>query len=192
MRRIALLVALALFACHRERPQQPSNPATPKPITRQPVNPPTPKTNKSTPQHCSADGSYAAAVDCIRIAADLRFQSTDGNGEMTRKTPGAERLVVHAHDGEWIAEAQRSGIAWTHDGKRVTDVPQNLEKLWLRLTIFPDPQKKEGTPRLSMEGEVKRYDFTDANSGDRYSVWVAPDDGRITKLQVNGWTISFG
>jgi hypothetical protein len=111
---------------------------------------------------------------------------------MTRKTPGAERIAVREYDGEWVAEVKPSGIVWTHDGKHATEVPPALEKLYQRLAIFPDPQKKEGTPKLSMEGTVKRYDFTDANNGDRYSVWVAPDDGRITKMQVNAWTISFG
>jgi hypothetical protein len=145
----------------------------------------------STPQHCAGDGSYAAAVDCIRIAASLPFKSDDGDGEMTRSKSGAERLVVHARDGEWIAELKPAGIVWMHGGKRV-DAPQKLEKLWERLTLFPDPQKKEGAPRLTMEGSVRRYDFTDANTGDRYSVWVSPGDGHITKLQVNAATISFG
>jgi hypothetical protein len=126
------------------------------------------------------------------MATTLRFHSSEGDGEMTRKTPGAERLAVREYDGEWIAEVKPSGIVWTHDGKHATEVPPALEKLYQRLAIFPDPQKKEGSPKLSMEGNVKRYDFTDANNGDRYSVWVAPDDGRITKMQVNAWTISFG
>jgi hypothetical protein len=149
-----------------------------------------PKT--STPQHCAGDGSYAAAVDCIRIAAALHFKSSDGAGDMIRSTPGAERMVLNGSDGEWIAEAKRSGVVWTHNGKAVKDVPPKLEKLWERLTLFPDPQKKEGTPVLSMEGNVRRYDFTDVNTGDRYSVWVAPDDGHITKLRVNDWMIEFG
>lgn len=195
MRRIAVILALTLPACRHESPV-PQHPTTQAPRTaastpttdnRQPTTP-----NKSTPQKCAGDGSYAAAVDCIRMAASLRFHSSDGDGEMTRRTSGAERLTVRGHDGEWIGEAQRSGIVWTHDGKRIADVPQKLGKLWERLTIFPDPQKKEGAPLLSMEGTVRRYDFTDANTGDRYSVWVAPDDGRITKLQVNAWSISFG
>jgi hypothetical protein len=110
---------------------------------------------------------------------------------MIRKTPGAEVLIVDTGDGEWRAEAKATGIVWTHNGKTVKDIPPKFEKLWERLTVFPDPQKKEGTPKLSMEGNVRRYDFTDANTGDRYTVWVAPEDGHITKMQVNSWSISF-
>ena len=192
MRRVVVVLALAaVVACQREKPVNPS-PVTrqPSPVSTQPASAPK-AALKSTPQHCAGDGSYAAAVDCIRIAAVLRFKSSDGAGDMIRKTPGTERLVVNGNDGEWIGEAKRTGVVWMHNGKAVKDVPQKLEKLWERLTLFPDPQKKEGTPALSMEGNVRRYDFTDANTGDRYSVWVAPDDGHITKLRVNDWMIEF-
>ena len=192
MRRVfACLALVALVACQREE-----KPIKPLPVIRHPSSvaraPEAPKVGlKSTPQHCAGDGSYAAAVDCIRIAGALHFKSSDGAGQMIRKTPGAERMIVDGNDGHWVAEAQRTGIIWTHNGKPVKDVPQDLEKLWERLTVFPDPQKKGGTPALSMEGNVRRYDFTDANTGDRYSVWVLPEDGHITKLQVNSWMIEF-
>jgi len=194
MRRVVLVFALSFaLACQREpkarlisrRPESATR-STPQPAAPQPARP-----LKSTPSRCVGDGSYASAVECVRIASALKFKSSDGDGEMTRPTPGAERLVLHAKDGEWLAESKRSGIVWTHDGQPAKDVPQKLAKLWERLTIFPDPQKKEGAPKLSMEGEVRRYDFTDANTGDRYSVWVSPADGHITKLQVNAWTIEF-
>ncbi|HEX7140640.1 MAG TPA: hypothetical protein VF219_22500 [Vicinamibacterales bacterium] len=201
MRRAVFVIALAAVSCHREQPSQPVS-RHPSPVSSQPSavtgqpsvvsREPIPKTPlRSTPQHCAGDGSYAAAVDCVRIAAALHFKSSDGAGDMIRKTPGAERLTLGTSDGQWNAEAKPAGVVWTHDGKPVKDVPRKLEKLWERLTVFPDPQKKEGAPKLSMEGNVRRYDFTDANTGDRYRVWVAPDDGHITKLQVNDWMIEF-
>lgn len=189
-----VLAVVFAVACQREKPEKPvsgiRHPGSGE--TRKAVTPAPKAPLRSTPQHCAGDGSYVAAVDCIRIAAELHFKSSDGAGSMIRKTPGAERLVLDGNDGEWIGEAKRTGIVWTHDGKAVKDVPQKVEKLWERLTVFPDPQKKEGTPALSMEGNVRRYDFTDVNSGARYSVWVAPDDGHITKLRVNDWMIEFG
>ncbi len=192
MRRVLIVIALvSAVACQREQPVKP------RPVTRPPsaVSPQPPAVAKpplrSTPQQCAGDGSYAAAVDCFRMAAALHFKSSDGAGDMIRKTLGAERMVLNGSDGEWVAEAQRTGVVWTHNGKPVKDVPQKLAKLWERLTLFPDPQKKEGKPALTMEGNVRRYDFTDANTGNRYSVWVAPDDGHITKLRVNDWTIEF-
>lgn len=195
MRRVVLVFALSFaIACQREQPVKPAVSRQPSAVSRSTTPSGAPEATrplKSTPSRCAGDGSYGAAVECIRIAATLKFKSSDGDGEMTRPTPGAERLVLHARDGEWLAESKRTGIVWTHDGKPVNEVPQKLAKLWERLTIFPDPQKKEGTPKLSMEGDVHRYDFTDANTGDRYSVWVSPADGHITKLQVNAWTIEF-
>jgi hypothetical protein len=193
MRRVFVCLSLVgVVACRREPPVQP------KPVVRHPasgIRHPVaegPKgMSKSTPQHCAGDGSYEAAVDCFRIAAALPFKSNEGGGQMIRKTPGAERLILDSSDGHWEAEEQRTGVIWTHDGKPVKDVPPKLEKLWERLTLFPDPQKKEGKPVLSMEGNVRRYDFTDANTGDRYSVWLSPDDGHITKLRVNDWMIGF-
>ena len=173
--RISVLV-LAAVACQREQPVKPL------PVIRHPSSTSTqnvpaeaPKSAmKSTPQHCAGDGSYAAAVECIRIAAALRFKCLDGAGDMIRKTPGAEVLILDTNDGEWRAEAKASGVVWTHGGKAVKDVGQKYAKLWERLTVFPDPQKKEGAPKLSMEGNVRRYDFTDANTGDRYSVGCHP------------------
>jgi hypothetical protein len=197
MRRVFVCLTLIAFvACRREQPVKPVPPSSvirhPSSVSARPV-PAAPKLPmKSTPQHCAGDGSYDAAVECIRIAARLDFKSSDGAGNMIRTTPGAERLILDTSDGHWVAEAQRTGIIWTHNGKPVKDVPRNLEKLWERLTLFPDPQKKEAKPVLSMEGNVRRYDFTDANTGDRYSVWVAaPGDGHITKLRVNDWMIEF-
>ena len=188
MRRVAVFAALALaVACQREKPvtRRPTATRNPPPAT------PSARPLSSTPQHCAGDGSYASAVECIRFAAALHFKSSDGAGDMIRPTPGAERLTLDTSDGEWKAETKATGIVWTHNGNAVKDVPQKYEKLWQRLTIFPDPQKKEGAPKLSMEGNVRRYDFTDANTGDRYSVWLSPADGHITKLQVNAWTIEF-
>jgi hypothetical protein len=193
MRRLLVVLLLTVVvACRREQPAKP--PAVirhPASVIRRATPVEAAGSLKSTPQHCGGDGSYAAAVDCIRIASALHFKSSDGAGDMIRKTPGAEVLIVNTGDGEWKGEAKATGIVWTHDGKAVKDVPRKLEKLWERLTVFPDPQKKEGTPNLSMEGSVRRYDFTDANTGDRYSVWVAPEDGHITKMQVNSWSIDF-
>jgi hypothetical protein len=195
MRRLFIVLVLAaVVACRRETPvKQRSVIRHPSSVSGQSAPAAAAVAKKtSTPQHCAGDGSYAAAVDCIRIAAVLRFKSSEGGGQMIRKTPGAEVLTVDTGmDDEWKAAAKPTGIVWTHNGKAVKNVPRKLEKLWERLTVFPDPQKKEGTPRLSMEGNVRRYDFTDANTGDRYSVWVAPEDGHITKLQVNSWSIGF-
>lgn len=120
-----------------------------------------------------------------------------GDGDLTRPRPGQERLALHLRSGsdrgEWRAEVQPSGVVWTRDGKRVAAVPAELAKLYERMTIFPDPQKKEGSARLAgREGDAIRYDFTDVNTGQRYSVWVSSSDGRIIKLTIDQSTMTFG
>lgn len=200
MRRAAAVAMVAFaVACGKERPaEQPvvparaaststatsTIPATPPVIARKPL--------RSTPQKCAGDGSYEQAVDCIRMAAHLQFTSSLGDGEMTRPTLGAERMTVRGHDGAWTAEAKPTGIVWMHDGKHASNPPQLLEHLYERLTFFPDPQKKEGSAKLAgEEGGSNRYEFTDANNGDRYVVWVSTTDGHIAKLQIGALKIEF-
>ena len=202
MRRFAAVFALVIVACRGERPAAPPATASSPAPTASPNAPssttapaPVPAPKKplhSTPQRCAGDGSYEQAVDCIRIAAHIGFASPSGNGEMVRVRIGAERMTLRAHDGTWTAEAKPSGIVWTHDGKHATNVPQPLEHLYQRLTLFPDPQKKEGSAKLAAhEGDTNRYEFTDANNGDRYVVWVSTTDGRMVKLKVDEVTITF-
>lgn len=202
MRRIALLLVVAAAACRQEHPAARPG-ATPTTTTLAPsphsaagpvqsTAPPPVRKARSTPQQCSGDGSYEQAVECLRIAATLDFTSSLGNGRLTRSTIGAERLTIHAADGNWTAEPRPNGIVWTHDNQHTTRVPQPLERLYQRLTIFPDPQKKEGGARLAAtEGETKRYEFTDANNADRYVVWVSATDGHMAKVQIGALTIGF-
>jgi hypothetical protein len=198
MRRLAAALVLVIAACRGERPAAPpattsSAPATTTTIAAAPAPVvAAKKTLRSTPQQCAGDGSYEQALECIRMAARLKFTSSLGDGEMTRSTIGAEHMTVRAHDGTWTAEAKPAGIVWTHDGKHAASVPQPLEHLYQRLTVFPNPQKKEGSAKLAAhEAETNRYEFTDANNGDRYVVWVSTTDGRIVKVKVNELTIAF-
>jgi hypothetical protein len=197
MRRVAAVFVLVIAACRGERPAEPppTPPTSSAPATTTVAAPVTAAATKkmlpSTPQRCAGDGSYEQALECIRMAARLHFASSLGDGEMVRSTIGAERMMVRAHDGTWTAEAKPAGIVWTHDGKHATSVPQPLEHLYQRLTVFPDPQKKEGSAKLgAREGNANRYEFTDANNGDRYVVWVSTTDGRIVKVKVNELTIT--
>lgn len=128
----------------------------------------------------------------MRIASHLKFTSTVGDGELSRPTIGAEKLTITNADGAWTAEPKPNGIVWTKKGEHTRNVPQPLERLYQRLTIFPDPQKKEGSPKLAAtEGDVNRYEFTDANNGDKYVVWVSKSDGHMTKVQIANVTITF-
>ena len=87
-------------------------------------------------------------------------------------TRGADR-------GRWAASVKPNGVVWTKNGQHVADVPSSLQHLFQRLTIFPDPQKKEGAAQRVGDA----YEFTDANSGDRYVVKVS--GGQIVEVRIN-------
>src|SRR5436305_1793973 len=73
-----------------------------------------------------------------------------------------------ADRGEWLASVKPTGVVWTKDGAHAADVPQSMQRLFQRLTIFPDPQKKEGAAQRAGD----HFEFSDANSGERYVVTV--------------------
>jgi hypothetical protein len=137
----------------------------------------------STPAKCAGDGSYEQAVECFRMSSGFRFRVASpaviASGTLQRPRIGEERVTI----GEWSAQAKAGGIAWTRNGKAATPAPE-LERLYQRLTLWLDPQKKEGGPQLvGSSGATNRYHFTDANSGEAYDVFVAKDDGRIVRFR---------
>ncbi|HEV2721137.1 MAG TPA: hypothetical protein VG323_14035 [Thermoanaerobaculia bacterium] len=137
----------------------------------------------STPAKCAGDGSYEQAVECFRMSTGFRFRVTspalNGVGTLQRPRIGQERVTM----GEWTAETTPGGIVWTRGGKPATPSVE-LERLYQRLTLYLDPQKKEGTPQLAgSTAKANHYHFTDVNSGEAYDVFVAKDDGRIVELR---------
>jgi hypothetical protein len=155
--------------------------------------------NRSTPDHCAGDGTYAQAVDCYRQTSTLDFTIEEAKGlraegGMRRDTPGAERLRftlkgAGGGDGEWTAEAKSTGVVWTHGGRRETSEPAIADRVWQRTTMYVDPQKKEGEPQRAGNEKAGgqdciRYHFTDANSGDAHDVWVSTTDGHIVQMNV--------
>ncbi len=199
---LALLLIAA--ACRQERapaPKAERNPApAPKPTAAAPVPAPSPKVDRSTPDHCAGDGSYAQAVECFRSTSRLEFsideaKGVHAEGEMTRTTMGAERehftlRGAGRDDGLWSAEAKAAGVIWTHGGQRTASEPPVAGRIWQRTTLTIDPQKKEGeaqragTETVAGE-ECIRYRFTDANNGDVHDVWVSTHDGHIAQIKVD-------
>jgi hypothetical protein len=117
------------------------------------------------------------------MSAGFRFHvkapGLDAKGSLQRPRIGEERVTI----GPWTAEAKSGGIVWTRGGKPEHPTP-DLERLYQRLTIYLDPQKKEGTPQLvSSDPTANHYHFTDANSGEAYDVDVAKRDGRMLRLR---------
>ena len=192
------LISAFCFACSKETPTPqkqtsapaPQHPSTPV-VTRKPV--------LSTPQKSAGDGSYDQAVDCFRMAAALRFTvdapAFSGEGEMTRPRIGEEHLDLSLRDGKWSAAPQPNGLVWTHDGQHATPPPE-LERLQQRLTLFLDPQKKEGAPQLAGSEPIagittNHFRYTDANNGEPYDVWVSMADGHIVQMTVGKLRLAF-
>jgi hypothetical protein len=206
MRRRIVLVALFCAACGREEPITTTRPAAPPPsrppaVTTQSAIPATPPraANKSTPQKCAGDGSYEQALDCFRISAGFTFVIVEpkgilAEGEMTRSTPGMERVHFRAEGASWLGEAKPAGVVWSRNGKHQQSTPDFTNLVWQRTTTVLDPQKKEGAPQLAdakpLRGETfNHYHFTNANNGEANDVWVSTGDGRITKWTAGASTL---
>jgi len=127
-------------------------------------------------------------VNRFRIAPRFRFTFDDGDGSLVRPRQGQEQVKFHvtrgADRGDWTAEVKPIGVVWTKDGKHASDVPQSLQSLYQRLTIFPDPQKKEGSAQRNGDA----YEFTNANGGERYVIKV-DGGGNITEMKIGNETI---
>jgi hypothetical protein len=214
-----IILVLVCAACGREEREatttMPTTPPamrkavapTPPPSTTAPATPRGP--NRSTPQKCAGDGSYERALDCFRIAAGFPFvitevrgsdQATPGDqvraqGEMTRSTPGMERVRFKTGDGAaWTAEAKKEGVVWSRDGKHEQSPPDFTNRIWQRTTMVLDPQKKEGRAQLvgtdTVSGEAcNHYHFTSAATLEENDVWVSTGDGRMVKWRMGRSTL---
>ena len=185
-----LLVLLFCAACGREEPANTTTTAAPTPLPSTPAPPPAAparRANRSTPQKCAGDGSYEQALDCFSMSSGFHFTLDGLHGEMTRPTPGLERVQFKSADGvTWIGEAKHQGVVWSRNGTHDLSPPDVVNHVWQRTTMVLDPQKKEGSPQLagteSISGEpCNHYHFTNANSGEVNEVWVSTRDGRIVK-----------
>jgi hypothetical protein len=186
-----LVVLLFCAACGREEPSNTATTAPPPPVptTSSALPPATPPrvANRSTPQKCSGDGSYEQALDCFRMSAGFHFTLDGIRGEMTRPTPGLERVQFKTADGvTWIGEAKHQGVVWSRNGAHELSPPDMVNHVWQRTTMVLDPQKKERSPQLAgaetISGEpANHYHFTNANTGEENHVWISTRDGRIVK-----------
>jgi hypothetical protein len=205
MKKVSIALLLLCVACGRESRDEsarnetlPVNPPVPRTATHAPstavaVAPPT--LGKSTPSRCAGDGSYEQALDCFRISSGFHFVMNGSEGDMTRTTPGMERVQFKTADGTtWIGEAKPSGVVWNRNGSHQAAPPDLTNQVWQRTTMVLDPQKKEGAAQLAgtetVRGEAcKHYHFTNANSGVANDVWVSTNDGRIVKWSAGKSTL---
>lgn len=176
-------IAFAL-ACSRETPAPPSTPA---PTTAPPV---TETTATRIPE--LQKGTYDEALLWFRSTKGFDFVLDDhgvhAEGTMTRPTPGAEKLQFRAQDAEWLAETNAQGVTWKRrqgtGAWQSTATPEFGPRIYQRVTLPFDPQKKEGVPLRTEEGGSNVYRFTNANTGELHEWWVRPSDAAVERLKV--------
>lgn len=173
MRCERLFVFSLLFvtlACSKETPAPPAAP------------PAATTTTAATPAPAKLV-SYDEAVIWYRTASAFKFTIIEsgvrGDGEMRRKTVGAEVVTVNVDGVNWRAETGPKGITWTKDGAPA-DTPVWGNRLYQRVTIAYDPQKVEGAAQLV---EPRHFRFTNANTNEVHDVWVA-GDGHISRMKI--------
>src|SRR5688572_26747843 len=162
---------LMAMACSRETPAPPAATTT--------IAPPPAAAVKTA----AKSGSYDEAMLWFRSAPAFRFvldeSGVHAEGNLTRETIGRESVQFRANGEEWRATAGVKGVAWERGGKPA-DPPDFGNRIYQRVTLAFDPQKKEGTAQLVEPGH---YRFTNANTGEVHDVWVTADN-RIQRMKI--------
>jgi hypothetical protein len=186
MRRFIFVTLALAAACSRETPAPP-----PAPATTTATAPPEIATTTRVP--ALQKGTYDEALLWFRATNGFAFVLDDGGvhakGEMTRKTPGAEKVQLRANGAEWLAETGVQGVTWKRrDGGgpwKSAGAPEWGPRVYQRLTLPFDPQKKEGVPLLaSEEGDTNLYRFTNANTGEVHELWVRKSDAAVQRIKI--------
>jgi hypothetical protein len=187
MRRLVFVILAFAMACSRETPAPPppSSDSTP---TTAPSTPPT----ASAPVPVLQTGTYDEAQLWFRSTKQFHFALDDSGvhaeGDVTRSTPGAEKVRFRANGTEWLAEAGPRGVTWKRregGAWKPTDSPEFGPRIYQRVTLPFDPQKKEGVPLLAAEeGNTNLYRFTDANTGEVHEWWVKKADGAVERIKI--------
>ncbi|HEU4886292.1 MAG TPA: hypothetical protein VFV49_00290 [Thermoanaerobaculia bacterium] len=104
-------------------------------------------------------------------------------GDLKRRTIGSEAIQFRTNGEEWRAASGSKGVVWQRrDGAnwKPADAPAYGNRVYQRVTLAFDPQKKEGQAQLVEPGH---YRFTNANTGEVHDVWVAPDN-RVQRMKI--------
>lgn len=187
MRRLGFLALALVLACSRETPAPPPPAAT----ATATVAPQPPATSNRVPE--LQKGTYDEALLWFRSTKGFHFVLDDhgvhAEGDVARTTPGAEKVRFRANGMEWLAEATPQGVSWKRrpakGGWTSVDAPEFGARIYQRVTLPFDPQKKEGVPLLaSEEGDTNLYRFTDANTGEVHELWVKKSDAAVARMKI--------
>lgn len=185
MRRFIFVTLALTVACSRETPA-PEKPAAPTTTTT------AVETATTTRVPELQKGTYDEALLWFRSANAFHFVLDDhgvhAEGEMTRATPGTEKVQLHADGAEWLAETGVQGVTWKRksgNAWKSADSPEWGPRVFQRVTLPFDPQKKEGVPlKVSEEGTTDLYRFTNANTGEVHELWVRKSDAAVERLKI--------
>jgi hypothetical protein len=186
MRRFVLAFVALAVACSPETPAPPQPPPTTADSSDTVGTTPPAVTATRVPE--LQKGTYDEGLLWLRSTGHFRFTLSEGElraeGELTRKTPGAEVVRFRVNGESWQAAAKAQGIVWTRGGKDATP-PEYGNRLYQRVTLAIDPQKKEGVPLLvSTDGATNLYRFTDANSGEVHEVSIRKSDSSVARIRI--------
>ncbi len=180
-------ILLTTIACSRETATPPTATAT--------TAPPAVATTSAAPASAPAtakSGSYDEAMLWLRSAPAFHFVIDEGDvhaeGDLTRRTVGSEAVHIRAKNEEWRATAGPRGVTWERrNGSSWTNAsaPPYGNRIYQRVTLAFDPQKKEGSAQLvATEGTANHYRFTNTNTGELHEVWVNVKDGHVERVRI--------
>jgi hypothetical protein len=183
MRRISILFLFVLAACSRETPAPPATSSTAELKVTSTSTAPAPVAPAT-----ATSGTYADAMKWMASNPGFRFVLVEGTtraeGEMKRERVGAESLRVTIDGVEWTAETKPNGVIWSRGGKESAPPPQG-GRIFQRVTLTLDPQKREGEAQLAgTEGELNHWTFTNNVTGEPHHLWVSTRDGHIARMKI--------
>jgi hypothetical protein len=178
-----MVLLLLLAGCARHETPLPAarpRPAAPKPVVV-----------AAPPAHAH---TYDGAVQQFRESRGMKFDIAIGkvkaSGEMTRPTPGMERVTFNANGAQWTAEAKPSGVVWSRDGKRETSEPPWADRIFQWMTLYLDPPKAAPPQTAGTETidgiACDHVRFTNANTGEACDAWIAQSDGHLVRVKTAG------
>jgi hypothetical protein len=184
MRRIATFALLTIVACNREQ-QSPDDRAG---GSAQTASTATATSTAMVPTPAAPTGTYDQAMRWMSSTKGFTFTLTDGGtkatGELSRSTPGAEKVALTIAGSRWTAASGPNGVIWTRDGKPANP-PADGNRMYQRLTLALDPQKVEGAAQLVMsDAATRHYRFTNAVTREVHNVWVDPKDNHVMRMTI--------
>jgi len=185
---------LIATSCSRETPAPPvaSTQTTATTATTSSVATTTAPSTAVAESPAITKGSYSEAMLWLQSARAFHFVIDEGDvhaeGDLTRRTIGAESVRFRANGEEWRAASGPRGVTWERrkgNAWIAAPAPAFGNRVYQRVTLAFDPQKKEDTAQLvAAEGSANHYRFTNANTGEVHDVWVNVADNHVQRMKI--------